>query len=172
MRYCVVSYNTSYRSLLGMGRRTSGMRISTSPWYRLLSQSRLQRSTGSYLHSKTRQDLGRRFSDSSWLIHTHTHTHRYFSMDISHQIVMCLQTQTANSNCKKGISLILKLMKSELLALTQPKFHLQPDSDWTSRRSSKEFPPEWTADWPSRPVSPNWAQKKQCTNKRQGTYKD
>lgn len=43
------------------------MRISTRPWYRLLSQSRLQRNTGSYLQSKTRQDFGRRFSDSSWL---------------------------------------------------------------------------------------------------------
>lgn len=57
----------SWNSLLGIGLRTSGMRISTRAWYKLLSQSRLQRSTGSYLHSITRQDFGRRFSDSSWL---------------------------------------------------------------------------------------------------------
>lgn len=62
-----LTLSTSYRYSLGMGLRTSGMRISTRLWYRLLSQSRLQRSTGSYLHSSTRQDLGRRFSDSSWL---------------------------------------------------------------------------------------------------------
>lgn len=133
MIHCVVSYYTFSSSLLGMGRRTSGMRISTRPWYRLLSQSRLQRSTGSYLHSKTRQDLGRRFSDSSWLIHTHAC--RVFSTHISHQIVIFLQTN--------GFLRFLKQEQNfELLALTQLMLHLQPDFGWTSRRSSKEFPPE------------------------------
>lgn len=52
---------------LGMGRRTSGMRISTRPWYSILSQSFVHLSTGSYLDRITRQLLGRRFSASSCL---------------------------------------------------------------------------------------------------------
>lgn len=47
-----------------MGLNTSGMSISTSVWYSRLSHSLVQRSTGSNLHSATRHDLGRRFSDS------------------------------------------------------------------------------------------------------------
>lgn len=47
-----------------MGLNTSGMSISTSVWYSRLSQSLVQRSTGSNLHSATRHDLGSRFSDS------------------------------------------------------------------------------------------------------------
>lgn len=130
---CVVSYYMSYTSLLGMGRRTSGMRISTRPWYRLLSQSRLQRSTGSYLHSKTRQDFGRRFSDSSWLIHTHKHMQRFQNEHF---------TSGRYVSANADVSLILKQLKSEMLALTQLMLHLQPDSGWTSRRSSIEFPPK------------------------------
>lgn len=50
-----------------MGLRTSGMRISTRLWYSKLSHSRVQLRTGSYLHNRTRTDLGKRFSDSSLL---------------------------------------------------------------------------------------------------------
>lgn len=55
-------------NLLGMGLSTSGMRISTRVWYSRLSHSFVQRSSGSNLHSTTRQDLGRRFSDSLCLM--------------------------------------------------------------------------------------------------------
>lgn len=52
---------------LGMGRSTSGMRISTRPWYSTLSQCLAHCSTGSNLESSTRLALGSRFSASSCL---------------------------------------------------------------------------------------------------------
>lgn len=52
---------------LGMGRSTSGMRISTRPWYSTLSQCLVHCSTGSNLERSTRLALGSRFSASSCL---------------------------------------------------------------------------------------------------------
>lgn len=44
---------------LGTGRSTSGMRISTSAWYRMWSQVLIHRRTGSHLHRDTSLSLGR-----------------------------------------------------------------------------------------------------------------
>lgn len=52
---------------LGMGRSTSGIRISTRPWYSTLSQCLVHCSTGSNLDSSTKLALGSRFSASSCL---------------------------------------------------------------------------------------------------------
>lgn len=57
----------SHRHSLGMGRRTSGMRISTRPWYSTLSQCLVHCSTGGNLERSTRLALGSRFSASSCL---------------------------------------------------------------------------------------------------------
>ena len=44
---------------LGTGRSTSGIRISTSAWYRMWSQVLIHRRTGSHLHRDTSLSLGR-----------------------------------------------------------------------------------------------------------------
>lgn len=60
------------RHSLGMGRSTSGMRISTRPWYSTLSQRLVHCSTGWNLERSTRLALGSRFSASSCLGGTHS----------------------------------------------------------------------------------------------------
>jgi hypothetical protein len=45
--------------LLGTGRSTSGIRISTRAWYRMWSQPLIHLRMGSYLHSEMSLSLGR-----------------------------------------------------------------------------------------------------------------
>lgn len=56
------------RFLLGMGLRTSGMRISTRAWYMRWSQVLIHLSTASFLHSANSCELGSRASISLMLL--------------------------------------------------------------------------------------------------------
>lgn len=60
--------------LLGMGLRTSGMRISTRAWYMRWSQVLIHLSTASFLHSANSCELGSRASISLMLLSNRINT--------------------------------------------------------------------------------------------------
>lgn len=56
---------TGQEGLLGTGRSTSGISVSTSAWYRMWSQLRIHCRTGSHLHREMSLSFGRAVTSGS-----------------------------------------------------------------------------------------------------------